>query len=138
MLQVVGQDRVQWAIELPAQPPQPVAVLLGPVALALGEPVAMGGKHPDDAVLQAHHMRLNGQTRTDQLADLFLLLRGDSDGHEVAGPVLLGQMDGIQAVGLAPVAGLLRDQAGGDDLAPEAIVLEAALQDVAGAAGLVA
>jgi hypothetical protein len=47
-------------------------------------------------------------------------------------------VDRIKAVGLAPVAGLLRNQAGGDDLAVEAIVFEAALQNISRATGLVA
>ena len=138
MFQVVGQNGAQGPTQLTVQLPQPYSVLLGPVAFTCGESVTMRGQHPHDPVLQPHHMGLHGQARADQLADRFLLSRGHRYRYQVAGTIVAGKMDRVQAVGLAAVAGLWGNQAGGNDLAVETIFLETTLQDISGPGCLVA
>ena len=138
MLQVMAQHGLQRTLQLPVQLPQPGPMLLRPVALAAGEAVAVGRQDPDDPVLQAHDVRLHSQTGAHQLADLLLLLAGHCDRHEVAGPVVMGQVDRIEAIGLASVAGLRGTRLGAMTSQWKPSCSRAALQDVAGAGGLVA
>jgi hypothetical protein len=59
------------------------------------------------------------------------------DGREVTAAVEMSEVDGVEAVGLAAIAGLLRDQRGCDDLAVEAIICENPVEHEAGARRLV-
>ncbi len=64
--------------------------------------------------------------------------RWHSHGDQVAGSVVVGQMDGIEAIGLATVARLLWNQTRGNYLAVKAIMFEAALQNKTGAGSFIA
>ena len=64
-------------------------------------------------------------------------LQAELGGLEVGHRVLARQLHAVAAVGLDLVAGLLRDQRGGDDKTLEPLPGQVAVQDVAAGAGFI-
>lgn len=83
-------------------------------------------------------MLLIAVAQTNELTQLDLVFGRDVDGREVAAAVKMGEVQGIDAIGLAAVAGLSANKRGRDDVAMEAIVFENPVEDEAGPGGLVA
>ncbi len=88
-----------------------------PVALGAAEIVAMGGHDPDDPVLQAGDVTLNSKSGTNQLSGGLAVFIRDRNRSQVARPVVLGKVDGVQTVVFATVARSTWDQARGNHIA---------------------
>src|ERR1700733_12916085 len=87
------------------------------------------------SLAQRTHRR---QTRSHKIADCLMSLIWNPDRGQFTGPVQLGEVDGIPAVGLDPITGLARDQRRSDDDASEPRRAQLPLNAVAARSGLVA
>jgi hypothetical protein len=76
-------------------------------------------------------------TRPAEVANRFVFHRGDIDRGKITRARQAGQLHGVPAVGFDAVAGLLRDQGGGDDPAVIAFFGEIPVEPVATRAGFV-
>lgn len=138
MLALGSQGRLQGAGELIAQTTEPCSMRFGPRGATLGEDVTVVAQHAADAMLGGGGVALIGVAQADQSAKRLLFARWHVDGREMTAAVETCEVDGIDAVSLAVVPGLLWDQRGSDDFAVKAVLGEYAMKYEAGSGGLVA
>ncbi len=91
-----------------------------------------------DVVPGLQDLALKGLPAAHEVADPFLGLTGDANRDQQSGPVLPGELDGIEAVMFAAVAGPREDECRSDHLAGVTPSLNRPLEDIAGTAGLLA
>ena len=113
-------------------------MLFGPVSSAGGEDVAMVPEGAADPVHGGGAVALVAGPQPQEPAERFDVLGGDVDRREMAATVEFGEHDGVEAVGLAAVAGPAGNERRGDDVAVKAVPGEDPLEDEAGTGGLVA
>ena len=89
---------------------------------------------PELRILQGEPRRVAGPT---QIADRFIIDRWHVHARQIPGPQQPRELDGIAAIGLHLVAGLLGNERRRDDLAGEALPRQIAMQDVAAGTGFV-
>src|ERR1700722_8269182 len=86
------------------------------------------------SLAQRTHRR---QTRSHKIADCLMSLIWNPDRGQFTGPVQLGEVDRIPAVGLDPITGLARDQRRSDDDASMSSRTQLPLDAIATRSGLV-
>src|SRR5215218_8276491 len=105
-------------------------------ALAVDEPAP--GEELEDVVARLADLALEGLPAADDVAHALLGLGGNADRSELTGAVETGEVRGVALVVLPLHAGPLRDERGRDHVARVAPLAQRSVQDVPGAAGLVA
>jgi len=109
--------------------PDPVEVPGGPMrAVAIDEPTA--AHEFEDVVAGLDDLALEGLSTADQVADPLILFGRDVDEHEASVAEVLGDLDGIAAIGLAVLAGSRGHERGSGKLTREAPVDEGAVKHV--------
>jgi hypothetical protein len=137
MLELGGDHDPQRSSERGAHLFKPGAVLLGPQRCAAGESDAMRTKNRCDAKLRALGLLLVAPAQTEQLSQLHLFRRWHVNRCEVTTAIKQSQVHCIDAIRLAAVSRLLRNQRWRNHLAVESIFTKHTVQHKAGARCLI-
>jgi hypothetical protein len=124
-------------LSLVQQSPDPVEMLVRPVR-AVPKDETPAPEELQDVVPGLQDLALEGLPAAHEVADPFLGLTGDANRDQQSGPVLTGELNGVESVMFAAVAGPREDECRSDHLAGVTPSFDRPLEDITGTARLVA
>ncbi len=138
MLELDGESRLEWSIEVLAKPSKPLAMSFGPRGLAFFEDVAVVTEDARDAMHGSRTVGVVSGAQSEEASECLVILGGDVDRGEMSATIQAGEHDGIEAVGLTVVARSSWDQGWSDDLAVKAVTSKDSLEHKAGTGSFIA